>query len=681
MEAHFTKFKEILTRFNNITDFSKVPIQISFDATAVTGRFQTRKSSRSEDEERIIYGLSSPDPLQKTLINITRPRDDEARLIQNKSSICINGMENTLDLIEEGAISRAKSYMAMVALALIPGSRPYCVGMYSVAKGSDSNALFTAHRQVVSIATKSGLNVVTLPGDGDVTLRSIQWGFFTCKRYNWFTELTIPLHLFYDSNGERPMFSLQDPLHVLKKLRNNVKRLETRCLALGYDKRKEKQFTVRWDLIYTFFKFHPEVMLHASISAMNLTDKQDPSLVMDISRLYEFLITYEYTSLGLYFKATHYIAEAYLDKQLDPYQRVYKVWWAKTFFVTWHDNVSYKGQFITDQTYKDMICACDALILYITLLIRKFPDAVITTEILGSDQNEQLFAFIRVSYAGGRSRNIDAAKMAFGIEKKNVRSELSLPEDTSVVAHTRGRTLMRPVVPCPMATSSSTPAVEVNAVEEATVWTAKMMNIGQLMTTMNKASEDCIKEGKQHKLPVFLQELDPQERTGRRVQNGINNEEDDSDDEAVDNEEEIPPVEFEDDGDTDSKKISTKLYGPLNLRTAEVLLLNGGRSTLSTTSRISRFEGDSFGISSDSRTYFQQDCGCTGKSHIKIGDVRTLPEFVAKNMDPKNIKGEIRFISYKSCPLTFFCPKHSSIAGSPNIWLHRNNKYFRCRLN
>ena len=209
-----------------------------------------------------------------------------------------------------------------------------------------------------------------------------------------------------------------------------------------------------------------------------------------------------------------------------------------------------------------------------------------------------------------------------------------------------------------------------------------MVNLGQLITTTNKASEDCIKEGKQHKLPVFLQELDPQERTGRRVQSGINNEEDDSDDEAVDNEEEIVPVEFDDDGDTDSsKKISTKLYGPLNFRTAEVLLLNGGRSTLSTTSRLSRFEGDSFGISSDSRTYFQHDCGCTGKSHIRIGDVRTLREFVAQNMDSKNIKGEVRFISYKSCPLTFFCPKHSSIAGSPNIWLHRNNKYFRCRLN
>ena len=31
-----------------------------------------------------------------------------------------------------------------------------------------------------------------------------------------YIELTIPLHLFYDSTGEHPMFSLQDPLHVLK---------------------------------------------------------------------------------------------------------------------------------------------------------------------------------------------------------------------------------------------------------------------------------------------------------------------------------------------------------------------------------------------------------------------------------------------------------------------------------
>ena len=38
---------------------------------------------------------------------------------------------------------------------------------------------------------------------------------------------------------------------------------------------------------------------------------------------------------------------------------------------------------------------------------------------LGSDQNEQVFAYIRISYAGGRSRFIDASTMVFGIERRN----------------------------------------------------------------------------------------------------------------------------------------------------------------------------------------------------------------------------------------------------------------------
>ena len=82
-------------------------------------------------------------------------------------------------------------------------------------------------------------------------------------------------------------------------------------------------------LVCDLFESHKEVMLHSSLSAVNVTDKQDPSLVIDISRLYEF---HGYTALGLFFKATHFIAEAFLDKELDPYERVYKVWWAKTFF-------------------------------------------------------------------------------------------------------------------------------------------------------------------------------------------------------------------------------------------------------------------------------------------------------------------------------------------------------------
>ena len=91
------------------------------------------------------------------------------------------------------------------------------------------------------------------------------------------------------------------------------------------------------------------------------------------------------------------------------------MWWAKTLFSTWGANSSYKGQFITDQTFKDVIC--DGMILYIRLLIKKYPDSVLTTELLGSYQNKHFYAVIRTSYAGGRSRNLDAATLAFGIEK------------------------------------------------------------------------------------------------------------------------------------------------------------------------------------------------------------------------------------------------------------------------
>ena len=125
----------------------------------------------------------------------------------------------------------------------------------------------------------------------------------------------------------------------------------------------------------------------------------------------------------MYLKAVQYIAEAFLDKEIDPYERAYKAWWAKTFFVTWKEN-TYSTVSITNQTYLDLICTCDGLVLYLTLLKKQFPNAEIVTYYLGSDQNEQLFAFIRVSFSSGRSRNMDAITMAHGMERKNVHVEV-----------------------------------------------------------------------------------------------------------------------------------------------------------------------------------------------------------------------------------------------------------------
>ena len=222
------------------------------------------------------------------------------------------------------------------------------------------------------------------------------------------------------------------------------------------------------------------------------------------------------------------------------------------------------------------------MIFYITLLIKKYPDSVLTTELLGSDQNKQLFAFIRTSYAGGRSRNLDAATLAFGTEKKNVRSELSLPDDRSVVAHTRGRTLMRPTVPSPAVKKSSI-SVKNTSEQDPIVWTGKMVEINELVKSMNKGSKNCFQEGKQYRFPVFLRELDPEERTGKRIEDIDSIDECCYEHDEEELEEEPPSVDFDD--QDDSNTISTKLYGNLNFKTAENLLLNGGRSTISAKSR------------------------------------------------------------------------------------------------
>ena len=139
-------------------------------------------------------------------------------------------------------------------------------------------------------------------------------------------------------------------------------------------------------------------MQYSSLSAVNCVDKQDPSLVGDISRLHEHFTKNGYFACGMFWKSLQYFNEGLLDKTLDPYQRAYRVWWARTFFTVWHENSVEATYRLTAQTYKDLVCACDGLILYFQLLKDKFPDAEIVCYYLGSDPNEQVYAYIRNPY-------------------------------------------------------------------------------------------------------------------------------------------------------------------------------------------------------------------------------------------------------------------------------------------
>ena len=141
----------------------------------------------------------------------------------------------------------------------------------------------------MQLAQEVGIRIVTFPGDGDTTLRHLQWNLYLSKRqFIWLTGLRVPLQCLYSTNGKHPSFPMQDLCHVLKKICNSMKRTETKCLMLGVDPDREKQLCVRWDFIFECFGTCADLLVHCRLSAVLMSDRQDPSLSTDLSSWYMY---------------------------------------------------------------------------------------------------------------------------------------------------------------------------------------------------------------------------------------------------------------------------------------------------------------------------------------------------------------------------------------------------------
>lgn len=257
IRAHFALFKEIVEKDLDLS-ISDIPVQASLDATAVTGRMQSRKSDVNDDE-RLLYGVKTHLPFQKTRITLNGSEGFK----RTKSNISIDCLQSCPDLLENNLISRGTYYTTIILLPLVEKPKPYCTGMYCISKGSDAEILRSVHSKLQKVGMEFGIRIVVNPGDGDSTLRSLQWSLFSCKRtFAWLTELSIPLECLYSTNGSRPTFPLQDLLHDIKKGRNNIKRTETKCLILGLDVDRFVIININYWL-QTVFHYHPAIMNQA----------------------------------------------------------------------------------------------------------------------------------------------------------------------------------------------------------------------------------------------------------------------------------------------------------------------------------------------------------------------------------------------------------------------------------
>ena len=413
---------------------------------------------------------------------------------------------------------------------------------------------------------------------------------------------------------------------------------------------------MRWDYVYDLLSKRQEILTHCTISSLNLSDKQDPSMAVELFTLYDYFFAEGYTAMGMFLKAGHFMMEAFLRKDIDPYRRVYLAWYAKSFFVYWDRYVAEGKHFLSDETFKDTMCCIDALILYILLLVREFQSAPVVPWLLGSDACEQLFAFIRTSMFLGRRTNIDSERCARGMEKRNKYSLNSGEEDTTAYAHTRNRTVLKPPAPLPGHPQKSYKHKNVKIYYGKDVIEYKVRNY------MIKGTDDFKADCKKLKIFTALLEIP----RGKKMSKHRLPDHDDEEDE-FDSDQDLVNEEVDEEIEVSATHVATPL-GNLHAKTAEAIYLNGGKTSVGNMKRVKRFHKLVFNMKSGFSGYDRNRTPCCSNA-MRVGQTMD-------NMPPFK-RGIIKFISRNQHPLHFFCKTHSE--GKADFWLlvARTSKYER----
>ena len=421
-----------------------VPVAVAIDATAVTGRVGVKKYCG----KNILVGF---DHRYDKCAVLDFVNDGSNQVITDEG--VINGLNSVTKLEDSGDITRVTQCSTLVLVPLMKNSFHYCLLSLPTGSYFKSEELTQLYDKIRDQGKKVGLSIFSIPGDGDPRLVKHQqnnYNFFT-PRPDFLSKLEFPLRFGFSSKMDVPM---QDVLHVLKKLRNQMKYLSTRAILMSTPKslntNNRLKFSVRWDILYIMWNASTEFRFGVSKSCILLTDKQDPTLATELSAAYAIAYQMGYDSLGLYLECMHLILVSFYDKILHPLDRLRNISTVRTVFILWREamlSAKMLGKhFITPQTFKDLMCCLEGFILYIWNVHDNFPTADIVPWLYTSDPCEFLFAFCRIGRHKGRRTNLDMAEIGAGMEAKNRsldfdREGLHLLDHE--VAHARGRSLLK----------------------------------------------------------------------------------------------------------------------------------------------------------------------------------------------------------------------------------------------
>ena len=345
--------------------------------------------------------------------------------------------------------------------------------------------------------------------------------------------------------------------------------------------------------------------------------------------------------------------------------------------VKWKECVPASQYFITEQTYLDLICSCDAMVLYFLVLKDSFPDAHVVPQFLTSDICELVFSFIRIGRYSGRRTNVDAITLALGLEARNKKSEMSVTSDVcGQFGHSRGRTILHPTVPLDDEESLTDP------IDGPTPSVCKGRDISTqgMIEALNQGSRDCMADIERAGLPFFdiVNTHKPKRRKVEispfvRVAHIEDDDEDFSEVEDLTNDDPVCEVVNK------SNTVKTPL-GNLDSSQADRIYLNAGgiqfnnqsrKGRVATKSRRRVFEDTAFS------TYLNPGPKCCSAA-LSRGDSTVLRRCVSGKATNIRIRGTVRFISRKLTPVSVACRIHDKTDVNVWLWDAQSREYIRC---
>ena len=335
LKNHIHAAKEVLQSRvkENVDDVDWI---VGFDSTPTNGKFGILDDEKDSGKS---YVIGADHAYNKPIELSQKVEGDGSQLLT--STGIINGARNVNNMNKTGKISPAAQIAALVLVPLIALSFSYNMVAIPLGNMLKHIDLHRCCKLAQRVAQTCKVKISAIVGDGDSRLSAIQRLHYTHfpDIYCWVKNLEFPI--IFGLQKDYLDFPMQDILHVIKKLRNNMKYLGTKLLLFCdpnvLTKENRLKYCATWEAVVHLWNTNKQFKRFCERSSIALTDKQDPSLVTQVMFCYSLFYEAGLNATGFLFEAIYLVFIAFYDKSLHPLRRIEYAASCKAMISLWRE--------------------------------------------------------------------------------------------------------------------------------------------------------------------------------------------------------------------------------------------------------------------------------------------------------------------------------------------------------